>query len=284
MITVMRGAVKGAGNPVNLQLIVKCADPPKVYEAILDCYGRAMGRRSRRAGETHLLLAKGLGFLDHRNVPTIGAGRTLLALTTGVPVPKAFILMQLLRKDRSFLVRFLSAYCESMERNIGIASDYAAYVLRQLWKEYPNELDSLGLQREQHTSPSALSHFLNPRLSLLRKLGVRDREAQRRLALEFSKYADQPLPDNSYNLLSRALYQKEPTPFISEKMIAEAYPKLKGISYASIVGLYDYLNQLTIPATSVTYDKLFDYLTKSEKFALHPLETLREGMFKPQAA
>jgi len=281
MIAIMRGAVKGAGNPKKLQLVVRCADPPAVYEVILDRYSFASHNKvGRRGGETHLLLAKAMGFLDYRNVITIDAGKTFLVLSDIMDVPKEFLLMQLLRKDRTFLIPFLSVFSEAEDRTIVMATEYVDCVLEDLWKKYPDELNALGFERDQHKTEFALAHFINPRLALLKQIGVNDAETQRRLAKEFDHYVDCPLPDNSYFLLANAVHKKQPTNFISEKMILGAYSTLKGISYASIVGLYDYLNQMTIPRTVINYDKLFDFLRGSGKFNLHPLETLREGMFR----
>jgi len=283
MIAIMRGAVKGAGNPRKLLLVVECADPPAVYEAILDRYSQRTGV-GRRGGETHLLLAKAMGFLDYRNAITIDAGRTFLVLSEIVGIPKEFLLMQLLRKDRSFLIPFLSVFSEAKDRTMAMARKCADHVLGDLWNEYPDDLDSLGFQRDQHRTEYGLAHFINPRFTLLRRIGAGEADIQKRLATEFEQFVNQPLPPNSYSLLARALYRKEPMHFIPPRFVKEAYSKLKGISYASIVGLYDYLNQRTIPGATVDYDRLFHFLRNSDGFDLHPMETLREGLFRMRAA
>lgn len=320
-LTLMRRMVGDAGHIQRLYWAVKISHDTSVdserlqWRRYIEQYGSqtrnlkqrkrglTMGKVQGRSAEPHLAFAKELGLLEMPSKRVGGRwpsmGRWLITAHAGRPFltlweiekrqpPKYMLLALLLRRDRSFLIPFISQILKEGDRAGPII---AAGIWDYLWKRYKREMilaepplprsllwnDGRLKRTAKHHSDARLRFLVKPEGLNLKK------DALRRLVESFDAFEDKELPPDYYSRVAYTfdgIHSAEP----EEQQIIDyaiyAYENLCQTSHVSALGAFNYINELNLPDHTVNWDHFLKVLRTNQAFSLHSSLMRGDVLFK----
>lgn len=245
-----------------------------------------------RSAEPHLAFAKELGLLEMPGTRVGGSwpsmGRWLVTAHAGRPFltlwevekhqpPKYLLLALMLRHDRSFLIPFMRQVLKEGRES---APRIVAKIWENLWRLYTREMilaepplprsliwkDGQLKRTAKHHSDARLRFFLKPEgLNL-------DMENLRRLVEAFDGFEDKDLPSDHYKRIGYVFSGKYPAETGGQEIVDHvgyAYKKLLQTSHVSALGVFNYINELSLPENAVDWNQFLNVLRTNQSFSLH---------------
>lgn len=305
-LSIMRRIVGDAGNLQRLYFAVRVAeeildDEKRQWKRFIELVsqgqssskGLSLGpSKIGRSAEPHLSLAKELDLLEMppgrlgsgsnnfgRWRVTVHAGRPFLRLwESGHKPPAYFLLAQLMKSDRTFLLPFIRGL---LQRGFSKADEVAAGVWEELWRRYPAEMATAEplfprtLYRNDGTLKRTAKHHADARIRfLIKPEGLNLSEVQlQRIIMNFSEFEAKPLPSDLYFRIGQAVTGTMPDSLNRKeavKMIEEAHSVLQRSGISSTQALFHYINENSLPEMALDWNN-FQHLLRSEgSYSLYP--------------